>query len=88
MSFGEVGRYHQFIVTECGLYFGEIRFFRKGVTEDTEEVRGDPKKTRVDGHRVNAQVDAVATLIVRKTVLRKGDGLYTGTMTQPVRKPE
>jgi hypothetical protein len=87
MSFGEVGRYHRLVIAECSLYLGKLRFLRKGITEHAEKVRLHPKKMYIDSHGVNTQINTVTALIVRKAVLRKGNGL-AGAMAQPVRKPE
>ena len=87
MSFGEIGRYHRLVIAECSLYLGKLRFLRKGITEHAEKVRLHPKKTNIDSHRVNTQINTVTALIVRKAVLRKGNGLYAGAVAQPVRKP-
>jgi hypothetical protein len=69
MSFGKIGRNHQFIVPECSLYLIKVIFLCERVAENTKEIRIRPKKSCTDRHRINAQLNAVAAFIIGKAVL-------------------
>ena len=63
-------------------HVGQHLLIRATITEHTEKIRFHPKQMNILRYSIQPQIETVATVIIRKAILRKCHSFHTWTMPQ------